>query len=75
MSSKFGNTKKIFLLVFFLASLFSISVCAEMMDGIVLDQKGNPIPDAEILISDNGVITEITRADSFGHFEVEITEN
>ncbi len=74
MCVKFRNCK--FVVVFiFIVSLFSAPVYAEVINGEVLDQEGNPIPDADILVIDHGKIRESTQSDIFGRFNVNVSEN
>ena len=56
-------------------SLFSVPVYAEIISGEILDQEGNPISGADVLVSDHGTITGSTQSNESGHFEVDVSQN
>lgn len=74
MSRELGNLRYgLFLILFF--SLFSVPVYAEIISGEIVDQEGNPIPGADILVSDHGTITGSTISDELGLFEIDASQN
>lgn len=74
MSTERGNFKLV-LIAIFLASLFYVPVSAELITGGVLDEDGNPIQGADVLVLDNGIVTVFTQTNEFGYFEVDTSEN
>jgi len=67
MSAEFGNLKLVISTIL-LVSLFSVPVYAEIISGEIIDQEGNPIHSADILVSDHGTITGFTQSNEFGQF-------
>ena len=74
MCTKVRSIKLVVMLIFFI-SLFAVTVQAEIISGEIHDQEGNPIPNAEVLVSDHGTIMGSTQSNEFGHFEVDAGQN